>query len=163
MSRSHHLNSQRRGLSLLEVLLALAVLGMSLAVIAEIARIGGRSAEQARDLSTAQIHCESLMAQVVTGLIAPTPVADIPIDDPNAAGEWVYSLEVQPVDQQGLLAVKVTVTQDPDVFPRPVAFALGRWMIDPDTMTSATTTGQSTGSSTGSASGSSTAASSGSG
>jgi prepilin-type N-terminal cleavage/methylation domain-containing protein len=133
--------SLRSGLSLLEVLLALAVLGMTLAIIGELTRIGSRSAEQARDVSTAQIHCESVMAQVVAGLIAPTPVGDIPLDDPNAPGEWLYAIESQQVDQAGMLAVKVTVSQNPQVYSRPVAFALGRWMIDP--MQSTTTTGSS--------------------
>lgn len=147
-------------MSLLEVLLALAVLGMTLAVIVEIVRIGGRNAEQARDISTAQIHCESLMAQVVSGLILPTPIASSPIDDPNAPGEWVYSIEVQPIDQNGLLGIRLAVSQNPDLFAQPVTFAVGRWMIDPEylaTMSSDTTgtTGDSSSTSTGSSTGTS--------
>lgn len=123
----------KKGLSLLEVLLALAILGMTLAVINELMRAGGRNAEQARDITTAQIHCESLMGQVVTGLIAPQPVVNIPIDDPNAPNEWVYSINVEQIDQNGMLAIQLTVAQNPDVFVRPVSFGVARWMLDPAT------------------------------
>jgi type II secretory pathway pseudopilin PulG len=155
----------RVGLTLLEVLLALAILGMTLAVIGEVVRIGNRSAAQARDVSTAQIHCESVMAQVVAGLIAPTAVSDVPLDDPNAPGEWFYDIEVQQVDQAGLMGVKVNVSQSPQFHRRPVGFALGRWMIDPtQTALSSSSSSGATGSgTTGSGTTSSGAASSGAG
>jgi type II secretion system protein I len=141
-------------LSLLEVMLALAILGTTLAIIGELTRLGTRSAARARDLSTAQIHCESLMAQVVSGLIPPTSTGQAVLDDPNAPGDWLYTVAVEQVDQQGLLAVKVTVSQNPAVVSRPVSFSLGRWMIDPSVAASAasaasqTTGTQATGSST---------------
>jgi general secretion pathway protein I len=140
---------RRKGLSLLEVLLALAILGATLAIINELMRVGGRNAEQARDVTTAQIHCESLMAQVVCGLIAPTPVVNIPIDDPNQPGEWLYSLTVEQIDQNGMLAVQLTVTQNPELIVRPVSFGAMRWMLDPETTgTSDSSTSSSTTSST---------------
>src|SRR5262245_43846133 len=121
----------KKGLSLLEVLLALAILGMTLAIIGELVRLGGRNAEQSRDITMAQLHCESLMAQVVSGIIAPQPVVDVPIDDPNAPNEWRYTLETQQIDQSGMLGIVLTVSQNPDVYARPVSFAAARWMLDP--------------------------------
>lgn len=127
------MNPRRRtGLSLLEVLLALAILGGTLAIIGELIRVGGRNAEQARDVTTAQIHCESLMAQVSSGLLPAQTTVDVPINDPNSPDEWLYSIVTQPVDQNGLLAVQVTVTQNPQLYVRPVSFAALRWMIDPN-------------------------------
>ena len=131
---------RRKGLSLLEVLLALAILGGTLAIINELMRIGGRNAEQARDVTTAQIHCESLMAQVVCGLIAPTTAVNISIDDPNEPGEWQYSLTAEQIDQNGMLAVQLTVAQNPEMFVRPVSFGAIRWMLDPSTTGTSTTT-----------------------
>ena len=131
--------NRRKGLSLLEVLLALAILGTTLAVINELMRIGGTNAEQARDVTTAQIHCESLMAQVVSGLIPPTAAVNVPIEDLNAPGEWEYSLLVEQIDQNGMLAVQLTVTQNPELFARSVSFAVARWMLDPATTGTETT------------------------
>ena len=59
----------RKGLTLLEVLLALAILGGALAVIGELSRIAARNAEQARDLSTAQRLCENKMAEIAAEIV----------------------------------------------------------------------------------------------
>ena len=59
----------RRGLSLLEVVLAIAILGMSLATIGQLIRIGARNAVMARDLATAQMYAESTLADVAAGQV----------------------------------------------------------------------------------------------
>jgi prepilin-type N-terminal cleavage/methylation domain-containing protein len=129
---SHHLGSQRRsvrrGLSLLEVMLALAILGGAVAAMGQLVRIGARSAAVARDSTTAQLWAESKMAEVSSGITLPENVFQQPIDD---TGEWLCSVESQTVDQQGLLAIYVTVEQDPQMIARPVMFTLTRWIIDP--------------------------------
>ncbi len=130
-------NKQRRrrlGLSLLEVMLALAILGGALAVIGELMRLGVRNAESARDLSTAQVFCEAKINEIAAGLLPPQPIGNSPIEEIASQGAdapWLYSVEVQQIDQQGLISVRVTVTQDPSVELRPVNFSLVRWMIDP--------------------------------
>ena len=48
----------RRGLSLLEVIIALAILGLGLATIGELIRIGTDSAKRARQQTTAQLLCQ---------------------------------------------------------------------------------------------------------
>ena len=64
MSAFHPSSCQvRRGLSLLEVMLAIAILGGSIAVIGELIRVGTISAAKTRDLTTAQILCESTLAE----------------------------------------------------------------------------------------------------
>ncbi len=120
--------STRRGLSLLEVMLALAILGLSLAATGGLIRIGIRSAEAARDLTRAQLYCESLMAEIVAGITPPQPVTDAPLD---VQQEWLYAVEIQTIDAQGLVAVIVTVGQDPRKFDRPAIFTLVRWIPDP--------------------------------
>lgn len=137
---------RRQGLSLLEVMLALAILGGAIAVVGELMRFGMRNAEAARDLSTAQVFCEAKINEIAAGLLPPQPIADVPIEEIanlDAAGLWLYSVDVQQVDQQGLIAVKVTVFQDPSVKMRPVDFSLVRWMIDP-TQVAMDATGAST-------------------
>ena len=56
-----------RGLSLLEVILAIAILGGSLATIGQLIRIGARNAAEARDLTMAQLYAESQMNRLSSG------------------------------------------------------------------------------------------------
>ncbi len=145
---------RRHGLSLLEVMLALAILGGAIAVIGELMRFGMHNAESARDLSIAQVFCETKINEIAAGLLPPQPITNTPIEEIaslEADGLWLYSVEVQQIDQQGLIAVKVTVTQDPNLKMRPVDFSLVRWMIDP-TQVAIQSIGD-TGSSTGGAGG----------
>ncbi len=138
---SHHTASPSRvtarpraGLSLLEVLLALAILGGSLAAIGELMRIGARSAAASRDQTTAQILAETVMSQIGAGLIPPEAVTSAQVDDPLYQYEWSYSIVVEQIDQAGLIAVWVTVAQDPQVAARPASYSLARWMIDPEAL-----------------------------
>lgn len=122
----------RRGLSLLEVMLALAILGVSLAAIGELMRIGARNAEMGRDLTTAQILCEDRMAQIVAGLLPSTTTPASPIEEAGSGEDWLYEIQSQPVPgQEGLLSVQVTVQQNPDLYPRPAFCSLVRWIVDP--------------------------------
>lgn len=117
-----------RGLSLLEVMLALAILGGALTVIGMHVRTGARSAAIARDSTTAQLLAESKMAEIAAGVILPDTVYQEPADE---MGEWLCSVEALPIDQEGLLGVQVLVEQDPAFTTQPVSFKLTRWIVDP--------------------------------
>lgn len=120
-----------RGLTLLEVLLALAILGGAMAAIGELMRIGTRNAEAARDLTTAQIICETKMSELGAGLALPQGVSQTAVEDAQYQAEWFYSITVEQVDQDGLISVMVTVEQNGELYTRPASFSLVRWMIDP--------------------------------
>ena len=60
----------RRGLSLLEVMISIAILGGAMAAVGQLVRIGARSAAEARDQSKAQMLCENKLAQITSGLAA---------------------------------------------------------------------------------------------
>jgi hypothetical protein len=131
-------------------MLALAILGGALAVIGELMRFGVRNAESARDLSTAEVFCEAKINEIAAGLLPPQAIASAPIEEIaslDATALWLYSVEIQQIDQQGLISVKVTVSQDATVQSRPISFSLVRWMIDPAQLEIEMTNG--TGSSTG--------------
>jgi Tfp pilus assembly protein PilV len=122
----------RIGLSLLEVILALTILGVSLAVLGELVRLGARAAANARDMTMAQLLCESMMSQIAAQESGPVAVGETGFpDDP----EWSYSVDVQSIDQPGLVQVTVTVqksTQQNLAWQQAnVTFQLVRWMIDP--------------------------------
>lgn len=122
--------ARRSGLSLLEVMLAIAILGMSLVVLAELMRIGSRASREAREITIAQLLCEAKMAEVALGMIPAQAANQQPCEtDPN----WVYSIEVQPADETGLLMVMVQVTEAQPVGVRPLEFTLTRLMVDPAT------------------------------
>lgn len=130
--------SCRRGFSLLEVVLALAILTGAIAVLGELVRAGARNAQIARDLTQAQLLCEIKLAEITAGIEVPEPVARVPFPaETGSAGprsdtaDWFFSIEVEPLEQEELLAVRVTVEQDSARARRPVAFSLVRWMHDP--------------------------------
>src|SRR5688572_23062088 len=93
--------ANRAGLSLMEVILAIAILGGSLTVVGQLVRIGARNAIEARDLATAQLYCESKLNEVAAGVEVPDAVQESPIDE---TGEWLYSIEVATSDLEGMLA-----------------------------------------------------------
>ncbi len=118
----------RAGLSLLEVMLAIAILGLSIAAMGELVRLGVRAAGETRELTKAQILCESKMSELAAGIVPLESVEQVPFElDPD----WTWSVMVSPVDQEGLLMVQVMVEQVVDSGQQPVTFTLTRWMIDP--------------------------------
>ena len=121
------IRTNRRGLSLLEVILAVAILGGSMAVILELVNLGMRSAQAARLGSEANLHCDTKMAEMSAGIlelqsIGPTP---IPEDD-----QWVFFANVEESSTLGLLAVTMTV-QQADI-DDPMTVQIVRYMPDPD-------------------------------
>ncbi|MCE9525942.1 MAG: type II secretion system GspH family protein [Planctomycetales bacterium] len=166
---------RRPGLTLMEVMLAIAIFGLALVAIGELIRIGSVSAAAARDLTEAQRLCNNVMAEVGAGIIPPDSTSETPVE---GSEDWLYTLESRPLEEQeGMLWVSVTVQQDSAKYIRPAKFTLVRWMTDPAAIeaakaeaaaaaeaSSATTSGSSSGATTsGGATGGSAPASSGSG
>lgn len=122
-------SSRRPGLSLLEVILAFAILAGSLAVLGELIRQGARAAAESRDLTRGQLLCESKISEVAAGVAPADPVQRVPFEnDP----EWLYSIEVLETEQPGLLGIHVTVEPNlDDLTQRHVSFTLVRWIPDP--------------------------------
>jgi Tfp pilus assembly protein PilV len=116
-------------LSLLEVILAIAILAAGMTLIGELMRIGGRHATAAVDLTKAQMYCESVVSEIAIGSIAAQAVDQTPMEiDPG----WLYSVDVQDVALQGLISVRVSVQSAADTSLNPRGASLTRWMIDPD-------------------------------
>ena len=59
-SRFHFVKRARRGLSLLEVILAIAILGLSIVALGQLVRLGSQASVDAQNLNQAQVLCESL-------------------------------------------------------------------------------------------------------
>jgi len=129
-------SAERRGMagfSLLEVILALGLFAGALAALGELVRLGLRNAERARDTARAQLLCETKLAELCAGVIPAESVPRTQLDLAFEPGEpgWVYSVEVVPLDQEGLAAARVTVTKNLPENKRPVEVSLIRWIADP--------------------------------
>lgn len=122
-------SAARRGLSLLEVILAIAILGGALTVIGELIRLGTISASRAEHLSKAQLLADSRMAELAAGVLPLDAVSDSPCEE---APEWTYSVEVSDAERLGLLLIVVTVQQDSALTTKPLSLQLSRWMADPE-------------------------------
>jgi len=127
---------QRRphgGFTLLEVILAIAILLTSLAAIGHLVFNAYQNALRVKNLTRAQLICESILAELNAGSLALETIADAPVEDIDDTVEpgWLYSIDIAQLDTNGLLSVQVTVSQDPSLVARPVQFTLTQWMIDP--------------------------------
>ncbi|MCA9249075.1 MAG: hypothetical protein KDA42_18260 [Planctomycetales bacterium] len=119
---------RRRALSLFEVILALAILAGAIAVISELTRNAGRNAVRSSELTAAQLVCESVMSELSAGIIEPAPANQMQF---SADPEWVYSIQLNRGELEGLVAATVTVEPSEETSPRGVSFSLVRWIPDP--------------------------------
>ncbi|MBX7165147.1 MAG: prepilin-type N-terminal cleavage/methylation domain-containing protein [Pirellulales bacterium] len=134
----------RGGFSLLEMMLAMTILLGSIAVLGELASLGRRNAAQAAALTRAELLCESLMAEIAASGTLPETVEEQPI--PEQQG-WLYSVRREPLEQPGIVSVRISVAQDLPKERRPVRFALVRWLPEPASRSGSTPNGSSSGSS----------------
>ncbi len=125
---------KRLGLSLLEVVLALAILGAAGAMLAQSMQVSTDAGLQARDLAVAELLAESKMSEVIAGAYPPNQNTDwMPIATVVDQGRWYFKIFSQPAVSEGMLTVQVMVTDDPQMQKeRPLQFALTRWLIDPN-------------------------------
>jgi general secretion pathway protein I len=100
--------SARRGLSLLEVLVALAIFLLSLVGLGFLLAVAGNTALETQYRTHAIGICQSKMAEVVAGSI-PLDGQSGGEDEEDPAYHW--SLEVQPGGPQGLQNVTIKVSR----------------------------------------------------
>lgn len=137
---------RRAGFSLLEIVLALAIAAIAMALLSQLVGIANRSAAAARDLTKAQLVAESVMAEFAAGVMAPQTTSGVSEIDPL----WAYQAEVTAGagGSDNLYAITVTVTHEVDDLS-PASFSLTQWLFVPpepvdDTTTEADATSSST-------------------
>jgi prepilin-type N-terminal cleavage/methylation domain-containing protein len=144
-----------KGMTLLEVMLALLILGGSAAVVGEFARSAFQNAQISKNLTQAELLAESILAKVILGIIKQETAFDIPVSsmtdrldtvmDTHAVSEgnaneilWVYSLEITDIDDY-LIELAVTVRQNVAEQRRPAVCRLVRWLaVEPEQETEQT-------------------------
>lgn len=116
-----------RAFTLIEVILALVVLGGALAILGEVMQLANSSAVDARAETQAQLLASSVMDEIIAGVQDDSPLSRQPLDVPDAT-RWLYSVETGTSDVVGVFPLVVTVEQDLEPQFNPVKFRLVRWM-----------------------------------
>jgi Tfp pilus assembly protein PilV len=117
----------RKGLSLLEVILSIAILGGSLAAIGQLVRLGVRNAIDTRMRNEANILADTKMAEISAGVIDTESSGRQPIQENP---EWTYELEMLDSSQLGLLLAKLTIAQAN--LDDPLEVVIHAYLPDPD-------------------------------
>ena len=95
----------RRGFTLLEILVCLAVLGMGVALIVEITQVAARRSQRVEEDTTVQIACQNMMNSILSGNMTATIGVSIPIPE---APNWETTIELLdgPIDK--IVAIRIT-------------------------------------------------------
>lgn len=119
----------RRGLSLLEVVLAIAIMGMAMIIIGNLVSLGSTSAGVTKWRSEAQLLCNTKMAEISAGAL---PLESVTTASIPEKPEWAYSVQVQSSDLTGLLLVQVSVAPVDMTAARFEPYLLTRLIPDPN-------------------------------
>ncbi len=130
--------SSRHGISLLEVVLALAILGIASAYLSQAMQLAAQNAIRAQRLTQAELVAESVMNQVIGGVIPAQPMSWTPYSSTatgsSSSGTWNYSLAIVATEVPGMIGIQVGVQE---VVPgvvvgaQPADLMVTRWIIDP--------------------------------
>jgi len=137
--------NQSSAFTLLEVLLALAILAGAIAVLGEVMSIAGRSAADAQAEAQAQLLASSVMDEMLAGMteLANQSRQELEVD---SAIPWVCSVTLGDTTLAGLMSVEVVVEQDVEKQFHPVKYRLLRWLSTESEATDDQETTGSTGS-----------------
>lgn len=125
---------RRSGFSLIEVLLALAILLMSIVAIAQLVGIGSDRGLETRLTNRGSRLAESKLGEIEIGAV-PLDAASSGGNFENDDSAWKWTCEVNPAGPPNLFQVTVTVSRD--LRGTPFEIALGRLIVDPSKMGSA--------------------------
>lgn len=104
------LRIERRGLTLLEMLLAASILVMSLAVLARQNGVGVRAALRSQLETEAAVLCQSQLNRLLTEEISMETIPERPLANAHSESHrWMWSVQVEPSSVPKLRLVTVTV------------------------------------------------------
>lgn len=120
--------SQRRGITLFEVLLALGIFLGAIAAIGQVINVGTIAAGEGQLNSEAVLRCETKLAEVIVGIEPMVAAEAQPFADD---GRWLWSLTVTDGPHADLLQLDVTVTHNRLNGTQDATFTLTRLVRDP--------------------------------
>ena len=127
----------RGGLTLFEVILSLAILGVAMAVITQATWSGLENARMAAELVQAELLAENVMAELLAGIRPLESIQDEMFEEDDSLEDpqqWLYSVDITPSAIDGMMEARVSVRANNDR-PRKVSYSLVRWMLDAGQMT----------------------------
>ena len=95
----------RRGFTLLEILVSLAVLVMGLALVTQMTTVAARHSERVEEDTTVQLACENMMNAILAGNMTATVGVSTPIPD---APNWETTVELLDGPVKSLIAIRIT-------------------------------------------------------
>ncbi|MBR5758964.1 MAG: type II secretion system protein [Thermoguttaceae bacterium] len=95
----------KRGFTLLEILVSLAVLGMGLALVTQMTAVAARHSERVEEDTTVQLACENMMNSILAGNTTATIGVSTPIPD---APNWETTIELLDGPIDNLVAIRIT-------------------------------------------------------
>ena len=99
---------KRRGLSLIEVIIAMGILVGTTAVLAQLIHVGEKQATRSIDMSEAQTLCHNKMAELMSGLSMLVPIENEPV---SVDSPWDYSVRIEPVGLGDLHSLTVIINR----------------------------------------------------
>ena len=130
--------------TLLEIILALAILAGSLAALGEVMRAADRNAALTRDETQAQILASSIVDELASGARTLAAVSQHSFDV-DQDQQWVYSIALEDTGYAELVGVRVIVEQRLEAQLQPARFELVRWLPNPDAMVQASSAADAAG------------------
>lgn len=128
-SPTSHGRRSRQGITLLEVLIALAIFLGAFTVISQIMRTGAQASTQGQQENEIVLRAKSLMNEILAGSVEMSPVDQAPFDDSDA---YVWSLSVSDGPVPDLFLIEVTVARRLQNGTIDMPFTLSRYMRDPE-------------------------------
>lgn len=125
----------RAGMSLLEVLIALAIFLAATAIISQLVSTGSQAAIGAQFKAEATRRCETVMAEAVSGALPLESTGATPFEDDP---QWSWLLNVTDGPVADLFQVQATVTRPLRYGQPPITFTLVRWVRNPELWTQST-------------------------
>ncbi len=119
---------RRRGLTLFELLLALAIFLGSVAALAHLINTGSQAAVQGQLQTRAILRCESKMAEVLAGVESMQSARDVPFSDDR---NWKWNLDIREGPLPGLLELTLTVSHTGNGPLANTSYALSRYVRHP--------------------------------
>jgi len=107
---AHSRKLPRSGITLLEIVIALAILLASLAVMSELLRTGSRAAVEAQTESEAVLRAETVLSEIIAGVYPPI---DVELQDFEDDLDWKWTLHTYDGPHADLIRLEVTVTLQP--------------------------------------------------
>lgn len=123
----------RRGLTLLEVLIAMAILVLAIVAIGRLVDIGAERGNDARAYTRGTRLAQAKMAEVEAGMISLSSESEGQFEGDD--GAWGYKVTPEPAGPPNLYNVTVRVTLN--MQGRPVEVVLAQMLFDPTMMGSA--------------------------